>query len=107
MGEAQTCARLRSDRIARVLDSGRLPDGAPFLVMEHLLGEDLAHIIQRGPVPESVAVDYMRQACLALALAHTAGVIHRDLKPANPFLSERSGAPAQQSKCSILDSPSC
>ncbi|MGA7120501.1 MAG: serine/threonine-protein kinase [Polyangiaceae bacterium] len=87
--EAQTCARLSTEHIARVFDLGRLPGGAPFIVMEHLTGEDLAHVIVRGPVAPGDAAMYLREACAALTEAHARGIVHRDLKPANLFLTTR------------------
>ena len=91
--EAQTCARLKSEHIARVFDVGRLEDGSPYLVMEHLTGEDLAAACERAlPIAESVA--YVRQACAGIAEAHAAGVVHRDLKPANLFLTTRADGSA-------------
>jgi len=87
--EAQTCARLSTEHIARVFDLGRLPGGAPFIVMEHLTGEDLAHVIVRGPVAAEDAAMYLREACAALTEAHARGIVHRDLKPANLFLTTR------------------
>jgi protein kinase-like protein len=88
--EAQACAQLVNDHIARVFDLGRLPNGVPYFVMEHLVGEDLSQVIARGPVPVDLAIEYMIQTCSALAEAHAAGVIHRDLKPSNLFVSLRS-----------------
>ncbi len=89
--EAQTCARLGNEHIVRAFDLGRLPDGAPYLVMERLTGEDLAQVIARGPVPISAAVQHVVEACTGIAAAHAAGIVHRDLKPANLFLTERPG----------------
>ena len=58
--------------------------------MEHLDGKDLsAHVAARGALPTAQAVDYVLQACEALAEAHAHGIVHRDLKPANLFLTRR------------------
>jgi eukaryotic-like serine/threonine-protein kinase len=92
--EAQTCARLLSHHIPRVFDLGRLPGGAPYIVMERLSGEDLARLVARGPLTVADAASYVHQACAGLREAHAAGVVHRDLKPANLFLVARRGAPA-------------
>ena len=86
--EARAAAKIRSEHVARVYDVGVLPDGVPFIVMEHLAGQDLADVLQaRGPLPIKVAVEYVMQACEALAAAHAAGVVHRDIKPENLFLT--------------------
>ena len=64
--------------------------GSPYLVMEHLVGMNLSRVLEaRGPLPIAVAVDYLLQACEALAEAHMMGTIHRDLKPGNLFLTTR------------------
>jgi serine/threonine-protein kinase len=89
--EARAAAKIRSEHIARVFDVGTLPDGVPFIVMEHLSGHDLSDVLSRGgPLPVKVAVEYMMQACEALAAAHAAGVIHRDIKPENLFLTRHA-----------------
>ena len=88
--EARASARLKGEHVVRVQDVGRLPDGMPYMVMEHLAGSDLKHVLaQRGPLPVPEALTYVLQACEALAEAHAAGIVHRDLKPANMFLIPR------------------
>jgi serine/threonine-protein kinase len=85
--EARAVAKLRSIHVAQVFDVGALPDGTPFIVMELLRGRDLAdELAERGRLPIDVAVDYVRQACDAMAEAHRVGIVHRDLKPSNLFL---------------------
>jgi serine/threonine-protein kinase len=88
--EARICARLASDHIPRVFDVGRLDNGAPYIVMEYLVGEDLGRLVARGPLVKADAVGYLLDACAALSAAHAAGIVHRDLKPANLFLTTRS-----------------
>jgi eukaryotic-like serine/threonine-protein kinase len=88
--EAKTCAQLVNDHIVRVFDLGRLPDGVPYFVMEHLRGRDLGSRIANERLPVSLAVQYLLQVCAALKEAHAMGVIHRDLKPSNLFVVERS-----------------
>jgi serine/threonine protein kinase/formylglycine-generating enzyme required for sulfatase activity len=87
--EARAAARLRSEHAVRVLDFGTTEDGAEFLVMERLEGEDLAAVVARGPLPLGDVVHFVLQACEALAEAHQAGIVHRDIKPANLFMTRR------------------
>src|SRR5512136_684560 len=68
MREARTAARLEGPHVARVLDVGRLESGAPYLVMELLNGQNLQSLVaERGPLPVAEAVDYLLEACEALA----------------------------------------
>jgi eukaryotic-like serine/threonine-protein kinase len=88
--EARAAARIQSEHVVRVLDVCETRGGVPYMVMEYLEGEDLAALVERvGPLPIHDAVDYLLQACEALAEAHAAGIVHRDLKPANLFLARR------------------
>jgi serine/threonine protein kinase len=89
--EAQLAASIRSGHVVRVYDVGVLDNGAPYMVMEYLEGEDLGGALSRGPLAVEVAVDYVLQACDAIAEAHAIGIVHRDLKPENLFLARRSG----------------
>src|SRR5918911_1716724 len=47
MREARTMARLRHARAAMIFDAGKLPDGRPFIVMEHVEGTTLADALAR------------------------------------------------------------
>lgn len=88
--EAQAAAKIKSERAARVLDLTVLDCGLMFLVMEYLEGCDLANwLVQKGPLPLALAVEFVLQACEAIAEAHIAGIVHRDLKPGNMFCSQR------------------
>jgi serine/threonine protein kinase len=88
--EARAAVRLRSQHVARVVDVGELDNGAPYMVMEYLEGEDLQqHVKRLGPMAVTDAVTYLLQTCEAIAEAHAGGIVHRDLKPANLFLSSQ------------------
>jgi hypothetical protein len=93
--EARAAVQLESEHVARVIDVGTLETGAPYMVMEYLVGADLGQVLQaRGPLPIEEAVDYVLQACEAIAEAHALGIVHRDLKPANLFLTQRKDGSA-------------
>ena len=63
--------------------------------MEYLDGRDLHAVLEMdGPLSVDATVDYVLQACDAIAAAHALGIIHRDLKPGNLFLTKRAdGSP--------------
>lgn len=89
--EAKAAARLKSEHVARVHDVGRLETGAPYMLMEHLVGDDLSGLLdKRGALPVREAAQYVLQACEAIAEAHGHGIVHRDLKPGNLFLTGRA-----------------
>lgn len=85
--EARAAARIRGEHVCRVLDIGEREGGVPYMVMEHLVGRDLAQeLTERTRIPYAEAVDYVLDACKGLAEAHGAGIVHRDLKPGNLFV---------------------
>ena len=94
MHEGRAATKIRSEHVVRVHDVGLVFE-RPYLVMEYLEGSDLDQLIAaRGKLPVETAIDYLLQACEAIAEAHVGGIIHRDLKPANLFLTHRADGSA-------------
>jgi len=91
--EARAATLIGNEHIIDVTDMGDLPDGAPFLVMEHLAGKPLAALCDDGAVAIKRTVHICRQIANALSAAHDKGIVHRDMKPENVFLIERNGDP--------------
>lgn len=93
MMEAQTASRLNHPNVVSIYDFGRTSPAAGghlFMVMELLLGRDLATVIQSGiPMPLRRVSDVLSQALGALAEAHHLGITHRDVKPENIILEAR------------------
>ena len=63
-------------------------DGATFIAMELIRGEQLRDTIARGPVPLRRALDIATEVAEGLSKAHDEGIVHRDLKPANIMVTE-------------------
>lgn len=93
VNEGVAASQIDSDHVVKVFDVGRLPSGAPYLVMEYLEGCDLGQLLEReGPtLPVARAVHFIVQALRALQTAHAAGIIHRDMKPSNCFVIDKDG----------------
>jgi serine/threonine-protein kinase len=90
--EVRVARQVSHPNVCRIFDIGEA-DGAHFLSMEYVDGEDLASLLRRiGRLPSDKATEIGRQLCAGLAAAHDAGVLHRDLKPANVMLDGRGRA---------------
>lgn len=92
--EARAASRLNHPNSVSIIDFGRTEDGILYLVMEHLAGKDLAHILaEEGPLPFGRICKVLRHVVSALGEAHALGVVHRDLKPENIIVRKvRRGA---------------
>ena len=67
--------------------------GAHFVAMEYVDGEDLAKLLRRiGRLAHDKAVDIARGIAAGLMAAHAKGILHRDLKPANIMIDSRGEA---------------
>jgi tRNA A-37 threonylcarbamoyl transferase component Bud32 len=84
--EAHSAGRLSHPNIVTIFDYGE-HEGAPYIAMDLMSGEELARSLEAGQrmaLPQVVRV--MEQLLGALAYAHEKGVVHRDMKPSNVFV---------------------
>ena len=86
--EVKVAAQLSHPNVVHAYDAGE-HHGFHYLVMEYVRGHDLARVLEQlGPLPTSLALDYVSQAAAGLEYAHRKGVVHRDIKPANLLLDD-------------------
>ena len=91
--EAKAASKIRHENIVDITDFGE-DDGAVFLAMEFLDGEDLRFLLQReGRLKWARARAIIIQLLEGLGAAHEVGVVHRDVKPHNCFISPRETNP--------------
>ena len=87
--EARAVARLTHGNVVTVFDLGYHTDGAPYIVMELLKGQDLLQLMhQEPPLPLSQKISIVIQVLDGLGNAHKFGIVHRDIKPANVSITE-------------------
>ena len=88
--ELLTARQVTHRNVIRIHDLSEV-DGVKFITMEFVEGCDLRKLLlDNGKLPPEQAVEIIRQVCLALDAAHSAGVIHRDLKPQN-IMQDKQG----------------
>lgn len=79
INEARAVNRIDHPGVVQVSDTGQLPDGGAYIVMELLQGEALSKRIHRNaPLPVGEVIDLTIQIAAALAAAHERGIIHRE-----------------------------
>lgn len=90
--EAQVLQRLKHWGIPRVdnyfiFSPSNGPKELHCLVMEKIEGQNLAQWLEEnGPIPEVLAIDWLRQLANILATVHREQILHRDIKPSNIML---------------------
>src|SRR3954468_22476815 len=84
--EAQSAAGLAHPNIVGIFDRSEW-DGTPYIAMELVDGRTLKELVtERGPLPPTVAVNFVEQVLRALGYAHRRGIVHRDVKPQNVII---------------------
>jgi hypothetical protein len=91
--EARAAASLSHPNVVAVFDTGD-DGGTPWIVMERLSGETLAHRMAAagGPLDTDWTLRMAGDVLLALRAAHGAGIVHRDVKPGNILFSDEGCA---------------
>ena len=84
--EKEALARVDHPGVVGILDTGELPDGKPYLVMQYIDGVTLRSQIKPEGMSLERAAEIIRQTGRALSAAHDRGIFHRDLKPENIML---------------------
>ncbi len=86
--EKEALIRLDHPGIVRILDSGDLRDGNPFMVMDYIKGHSLRKAIQAADrLPLDVVASILESISDALSAAHSEKILHRDIKPENIMLT--------------------
>ncbi|HWG46170.1 MAG TPA: protein kinase [Gemmataceae bacterium] len=89
--EAEAIARLQHPHIVQIHDigeyTGELGTRCPYMALELVEGDTLAHWLSGRQVPPRTAAELTLTLARAVQTAHQYGIIHRDLKPANILLA--------------------
>lgn len=88
LGERQILSDLHHPGIARLIDGGITPGGAPFLVMEHVAGERVDKWCERHCANVRTIAQLMIRLCDAVAYAQRHLVVHQDINPSNVLVNE-------------------
>ncbi|MDP9088642.1 MAG: tetratricopeptide repeat protein [Pseudomonadota bacterium] len=90
--ERHILATLDNPCIARLIDSGDLEDGTPYLVMEFVDGESIDVYCDARTLFIRERIELFIAVCGAVQYAHRNLIVHRDIKASNIFVTDE-GAP--------------
>jgi tetratricopeptide (TPR) repeat protein/tRNA A-37 threonylcarbamoyl transferase component Bud32 len=90
--ELKLARKVRHKNVCGMFDIGEA-EGAHFITMEYVGGEDLKTMIRMSTgLTIGTVLSIGRQVCHGLAEAHSLGVVHRDLKPQNIIIDKGGNA---------------
>jgi serine/threonine protein kinase/tetratricopeptide (TPR) repeat protein len=90
--ELRLARKIAQRNVCKMFDLGEA-EGAHFITMEYVHGEDLKSMIQMtGSLNVGAVLSIGKQVCDGLAEAHSLGVVHRDLKPQNIMIDKGGNA---------------
>ncbi|MBN2361433.1 MAG: protein kinase, partial [Deltaproteobacteria bacterium] len=82
-------SKLQHPNIVRMFDYGTLSEGARYVVMELVPGQDLYDRLKAGPLPRAEAARALIGLMQALHLLHSRLYVHCDIKAENVRLTDR------------------
>jgi hypothetical protein len=91
--ERQALALMDHPAIAKVLDAGSTPQGAPYFVMEYVAGVPITSYCDNHRLNTRERLELFMRVCVGVQHAHQKAIIHRDLKPSNILVTEVDGHP--------------
>jgi tRNA A-37 threonylcarbamoyl transferase component Bud32 len=97
--EIEALTRIDHPGVVGVFDTGKTPEGVPFLVMQYVEGRNLRSALKPEGMDLEQAANIFRQLGQALSAAHDKQVVHRDLKPENIMLQ----VPSSGGQVKIID----
>jgi len=91
--EIEALIRLDHPNIVKILDSGKLSDGNPYMVIEYIHGYSLCRkLTNHKRLSFEFCAHIIESVTNALSAAHAKKILHRDIKPANIMLTPQEGA---------------
>src|SRR4028119_835716 len=90
--ERRALAALDHPNIARLLDGGATDDGLPYIIMEHVEGQDIDRYCDEHKLSINARLRLFLAVCAGVSHAHQSLIIHRDIKPSN-ILVTSDGTP--------------
>lgn len=102
------CLNLKHPNLVHIYDQRVDDQGNAWIVMEYILGESLADVLDRHPqgLPTHLAKDWFQSLSRAVGFLHDHGVLHRDLKPANVFIENGTVKVGDYGLCKSIGSAS-
>src|SRR5215510_1379 len=103
--EVKALSRIDHPGIVKLVTSGEMPDGRPYIAMEFVEGTTLRSQIQPevGLGELRRVANFISRLGQAISAAHDAGVYHRDLKPENILLCLQQTGEENEELVKVID----
>jgi serine/threonine protein kinase len=85
--EGRILGQLAHPHIAELIDAGVTVSGDPYLVLEHIDGEDIDKYCDQHKLDVDARLKLFFDVLIAVGHAHSNLIVHRDLKPSNVLVS--------------------